>query len=91
MVLYYDCTNYFFEIDKEDTIRKNDTSKEQRPNPIVQMGLFMDGSGIPLFFKIFLGNINEQITTLELEKKIIDTFKISKFIYCADDGLGSLD
>lgn len=51
----------------------------------------MDGSGIPLFFKIFLGNINEQITTLELEKKIIDTFKISKFIYCADDGLGSLD
>ena len=88
-VLYYDCTNYFFETDKEDTIRKYGVSKEHRPNPIVQMGLFMDGSGIPLFFKIFPGNVNEQTTTLKLEEKIVKTFKLSNFVYCSDAGLGS--
>lgn len=88
-VLYYDCTNYFFETDKEDNIRKYGVSKEHRPNPIVQMGLFMDGSGIPLFFKIFPGNVNEQTTTLKLEEKIVKTFKLSNFVYCSDAGLGS--
>ena len=66
-------------------------SKEHRPNPIVQMGLFMDGDGIPLAFSIHKGNTNEQTTLKPLEKKIIDDFKLSKFIVCTDAGLASYD
>ena len=87
--LYYDCTNYFFETDNETELLRYGVSKEHRPNPIVQMGLFMDGSGVPLMFDIFPGNQNEQRTPIELEHNIIKDFKISKFIYCADAGLGA--
>ena len=59
-VLYYDCTNYYFEIEQEDETRKYGKSKEHRPNPIVTMGLFMDADGFPLAFDIFPGNLNEQ-------------------------------
>lgn len=91
-VLYYDCTNYFFEIeqaDDEGQLRQYGRSKENRPNPLVQMGLFMDGNGIPLTFDITSGNTNEQTTLKPLEKKIIDDFKLSKFIVCTDAGLSS--
>ena len=90
-VLYYDCTNYFFEIEEPDVsgLRKYGKSKEHRPNPIVQMGLFLDGSGIPLAFNITPGNTNEQTTLIPLEEKIIKDFDLSKFVCCTDAGLNS--
>lgn len=88
-VLYYDCTNYFFEIEHEDGLKQYGVSKEHRPNPIVQMGLFMDGDGIPLAFCINKGNTNEQVTLKPLEQKIISDFGLSKFIVCTDAGLAS--
>ena len=88
-ILYYDCTNYFFEIEQESGLKQYGPSKEHRPNPITQMGLFMDGDGIPLAFNITSGNTNEQITLKPLEEKILDDFKLSKFIVCTDAGLAS--
>jgi transposase len=88
-ILYYDCTNYYFEIEKESGIRKYGVSKEHRPNPIVEMGLFMDGDGIPLAFCLTDGNVNEQKTLQPLEQQIIDDFHHSKFIVCTDAGLSS--
>jgi transposase len=88
-VLYYDCTNFYFEMEQESDIRQYGCSKEHRPNPIVQMGLFMDGSGIPLSYCINPGNDNEQTTMEPLEKKILSDFGISKFIVCTDAGLSS--
>lgn len=86
-ILYYDCTNYFFEIEQEHGLKQYGYSKEHKPNPIVQMGLFMDGDGIPLAFSITEGNTNEQLTLKPLEQKILDDFKLSKFIVCTDAGL----
>ena len=88
-VLYYDCTNYYFEIEQEDEFRKYGFSKEHRPNPIVQMGMFMDSDGIPLSFSVFDGNQNEQPSMSPLEKKIIKDFDTSDFIVCTDAGLSS--
>lgn len=88
-VLYYDCTNFFFEIEEEKGMRKYGRSKEHRPNPIVQMGLFLDGDGIPLAFTIFSGNESEQPTLIPLEKKILKDYDLSKFIVCTDAGLAS--
>ena len=88
-VLYYDCTNFFFEIEQEDDFRKYGKSKENRPNPIVQMGLFMDGDGLPLSFEITPGNTNEQKTLTPLEKKIVNDFKIENLVVCTDAGLAS--
>jgi len=88
-ILYYDCTNYFFEIEQAEGLKQYGVSKENRPNPIVQMGLFMDGNGFPLAFNINSGNTNEQITLKPLEKQIIKDFELSKFIVCTDGGLGS--
>ena len=88
-VLYYDCTNYFFELEQEDGLKQYGPSKEHKPNPIVQMGLFMDGDGIPLAFSINRGNMNEQLTLKPLEKKILSDFELSKFIVCTDAGLAS--
>jgi transposase len=88
-ILYYDCTNYFFEIGQEDGLKQYGISKEHRPNPLVQMGLFMDGDGIPLAFEINAGNTNEQTTLIPLEKKILSDFKHSRFIVCTDAGLSS--
>ena len=88
-VLYYDCTNYFFELEEENGLKQYGPSKEHRPNPIVQMGLFMDGDGIPLAFNITPGNTNEQTTLKPLEEKILEDFKLSRFIVCTDAGLAS--
>ena len=90
-IIYYDCTNYFFEIDNEDDIRKYGISKEHRPNPIVGMGLFMDGDGLPLSCNIYPGNQNEQKTLIPEETKIINNFKLddTKMVLCTDAGLAS--
>ena len=88
-VLFYDCTNFFFEIEQEDGLKQYGFSKEHRPNPIVQMGLFMDGNGMPLAFSIQQGNTNEQTTLKPLEKKILSDFELSKFVVCTDAGLAS--
>jgi len=103
-VCFYDCSNYYFEIESEDEdyvdeitgesvkgLRKYGISKEHRPNPIVEMGLFMDKDGIPLSMCITPGSDNEQTTAIPLEKKLTQMFKGQKFIYCADAGLGSLN
>ena len=88
-ILYYDCTNYYFEIEEESGLRQYGKSKENRPNPIVQMGLFMDGNGIPLAFDITPSNTNEQKTLQPLEEKIIKDFEFSEFVVCTDAGLAS--
>ena len=90
-VIYYDCTNYFFEIDNEDNIRKYGIAKEHKPNPIVGMGLFMDGDVLPLSCNIYPGNMNEQKTLIPEETKIVNNFKIdsTKIILCTDAGLAS--
>ena len=88
-ILYYDCTNYYFEIEEEDDFRRYGKSKENRPNPIVTMGLFLDADGLPLAFDIFPGNQNEQTTLKPLESKILQDFNCSEFIYCSDSGRGS--
>ena len=90
-ILYYDCTNYYFEIEQEDGDKKYGKSKEHRPNPIIQMGLFMDSDGIPLAFSLFPGNTNEQKSLKPLEQKLIRDFACRKFIYCSDAGLASED
>ena len=101
-VLYYDCTNFYFECEKEDDfvvdevtgeimtgLRKYGISKEHRPNPIVEMGLFMDRNGIPISMCLHPGNTSEQLTAIPLEKEILRMTGGAKFIYCADAGLGS--
>lgn len=88
-ILYYDCTNYYFEIEQEDGDKKYGKCKEHRPNPIIQMGMFMDGDGIPLAFSLFPGNMNEQKSLKPLEQKVLQDFGCQKFIYCSDAGLGS--
>lgn len=88
-VLYYDCTNYYFEIEQEDGDKKYGKGKEHRPNPIIQMGLFTDGDGIPLAFSMFPGNQNEQTSLKPLEEKVIKEFGCERFIFCSDSGLGS--
>ena len=89
-VIYYDCTNYFFEIEQEDGLKQYGLSKEHRPNPIVQMGLFMDSDGIPISFCINKGNQNEQTTLQPLEQKLLSDFELSKFVVCTDAGLSSV-
>ena len=89
-ILFYDCTNFFFEIEEEDEgLRKYGKSKEHRPNPIVQMGLFLDGNGIPLAFTVFPGNESEQPSLKPLETKILRDFGMTRFIVCTDAGLAS--
>ena len=88
-LLYYDCTNFYFEIEEADGLKQYGVSKENRPNPIVQMGLFMDGSGLPLAFVIHPGSQNEQPTLKPLEKRILKDFQLSKFVVCTDAGLSS--
>lgn len=90
-VIYYDCTNFFFDIDEEDEngLRKFGKSKENRALPIVEMGLFIDSDGIPLAMCIHPGNTNEQITLKPLEKKLLSDYHMSKFIVCTDSGLAS--
>lgn len=86
-ILYYDCTNFYFEIEEEDDFCRYGKNKENRPNPIVQYGLFMDTNGLPIADITFEGNKNEQFSLRELEKQIEEDFQFSKFIVCADAGL----
>ena len=88
-ILYYDCTNYFFETEQAEGLKQYGVSKEHRPTPIVQMGLFMDGDGFPLAFCINPGNTNEQTTLKPLEQQIIKDFEFSHFVVCTDAGLAS--
>lgn len=93
-VLYYDVTNYYFEIEEADPeggLRQYGVSKESKPNPIVQMGMFLDADGIPLAFCIHPGNTNENATLRPLEKKIISDFEHAEFVVCTDAGLSSSD
>lgn len=86
-VTYYDCTNFYFEIEEEDGFRTYGKSKENRPNPIVQMGLFLDRNGLPISMCINPGRTNEQKTMIPLEKLMKERFGIEKFVVCADCGL----
>ena len=101
-VLYYDCTNFYFECEQADEeivdevtgeimtgLRQYGVSKERRPNPIVEMGLFMDSRGIPITMCLHPGNTGEQLTAVPLEQEVLKMIPGSKFIYCADAGLGS--
>lgn len=88
-VLFYDCTNYFFDIEQEEGLKQYGPAKDHKPNPIVQMGLFMDGDGVPLAFSINKGNTNEQLTLKPLEQKILSDFDLSRFVVCTDAGLAS--
>ena len=90
-VIYYDCTNFFFEIEEPgaDGLRQYGKGKENRPLPIVEMGLFIDRDGIPLSLCINPGNTNEQTTMKPLEQKMMKDFDMSKFIVCTDAGLSS--
>ncbi len=90
-VVYYDCTNYFFEVEQAEGLKQYGVSKEHRPNPLVQMGLFMDADGIPLAFDINPGNTNEQITLRPLQKKLRENFDLSEMVVCTDAGLSSLE
>lgn len=89
-ILFYDCTNFFFESEIQSGMRQYGCSKEHRPSPIIEMGLFMDGDGIPLAFSIFPGNRNEQLSLIPLEQQIIKDFSHSKFVVCTDAGLSSM-
>ena len=88
-LLYYDCTNYYFEIEEADELRKYGKSKEHRPNPIVGMGLFMDHDGMPIAFCIYPGSQNEQPTMKPLEQKILKDFDLGNVVVCTDAGLSS--
>lgn len=103
-VLYYDCTNLYFECEEQDDneydedgdiiqwgLRRYGASKEHRPNPIVQMGLFTDGNGIPISYCVHHGCNNEQNTAIPLESRMVRDYGHSRFIYCSDGGLGSYD
>lgn len=90
-VVYYDCTNYYFECEEESGLRQYGHSKESRPNPIVQMGLFTDMDGIPLAFCINPGNTAETTTLKPLEDKLRDNFGLSKMVVCTDGGLASYE
>ena len=88
-ILYYDCTNYFFELEEADSLRRYGKSKQHQPLPIVGMGLFMDYDGIPLAFDIYPGNKNEQPTLKPLEKKVIRDYGMEQLVVCTDAGLSS--
>ena len=90
-VIYYDCTNYYFESEEEGGLRQYGHSKENRPNPIVQMGLFVDMDGIPLAFCINPGNTAETTTLKPLEEKLKEKFGLSKVVVCTDGGLASYE
>ncbi len=90
-IIYYDCTNYYFEIEEKEGLKQYGHAKDHKPNPIVQMGLFMDREGIPLAFCINPGNTNEQTTLRPLERKLLTDFELSRFVVCTDAGLSSTD
>ena len=88
-ILFYDCTNYYFELEEEDDFRRYGKSKQHQPLPLVGMGLFMDYDGIPLAFDLFPGNQSEQPTLKPLEKKVLKDYGLNQVIVCTDAGLSS--
>lgn len=88
-ITYYDVTNYYFEIDKQDKMRRKGVSKEHRPNPIVQMGLFMDNSGLPVAYQLFAGNNNDCTTLLPVLKRIRQEFGVGKAVVVSDKGMNT--
>jgi transposase len=88
-ITYYDVTNYYFEIDKQDKMRKKGICKEHRPNPIVQMGLFMDNSGLPVAYQLFAGNNNDCTTLLPVLKRIRREFGVGKAVVVSDKGMNT--
>ncbi len=88
-ILHYDVTNYFFEIDEVDEFRKNGCSKEHRPNPIVQMGLFIDNQGLPVDFYLYEGNKPDCTTMKPSFDQIKKRYNTGKVIITADKGLNS--
>lgn len=90
-VIYYDCTNFYFEIEQAEDEKQYGLSKDNKPLPIIQMGLFMDAEGIPLAFNMYPGNQNEQLSLIPLEQKLLENFDMSKFVVCTDAGLSSND
>lgn len=90
-LVYYDVTNYYFEIDEQDDLRRKGVSKEHRPNPIVQMGLFMDTNGIPITFDLFSGNTNDCLTYRPILSRIQKEYELGKVIVVADKGMSTGD
>ena len=88
-ITYYDVTNYYFEIDKQDNLRRKGVCKEHRPNPIVQMGLFMDNSGLPIAYELFAGNNNDCTTLLPIFKRIRQEYGIGKAVVVSDKGMNT--
>lgn len=88
-ILYYDCTNFFFEGEEAEGLKQYGKSKENRPLPLVEMGLFLDGRGFPLGFSIHPGNTNEQTTLKPLEQQIINDYELAHLVVCTDAGLSS--
>jgi transposase len=90
-LVYYDVTNYYFEIDEQDELRRKGVSKEHRPNPIVQMGLFMDNQGIPITYELFPGNTNDCLTYRPGLSRIQKEYGLGKIIVVADKGMTTGD
>jgi len=86
-LVYYDVTNYYFEIDEQDELRRKGVSKEHRPDPIVQMGLFMDTNGIPITYKLFPGNALDKTTLMPMLRKIQHDYSLGRIIVVADKGI----
>lgn len=90
-LVYYDVTNYYFETDKTDDFRKKGVSKEHRPNPIVQMGLFMDNNGLPITYQLFPGNTNDCLTYRPNLSRIKKDYGLGKVVIVADKGMTTGD
>lgn len=90
-MVYYDVTNYYFEIDEQDELRRKGVSKEHRPDPIVQMGLFMDTNGIPITYGLYPGNTLDKQTFIPMMDKVQDDFDLKRIVYVADKGMTSGD
>ena len=90
-VVYYDVTNYYFEIDKQDGLRKKGVSKEHRPDPIVQMGLLVDTLGLPITYDLFPGNTNDCLTLMPLLDQVKKGYEIGRTIVVADKGINTAD
>ncbi len=90
-LVYYDVTNYYFEIDKQDELRKKGVSKEHRPDPIVQMGLLMDTNGIPIMYDLFPGNTNDCLTLMPILDRVKKNYEIGRTIIVADKGINTAD
>lgn len=90
-LVYYDVTNYYFETDRQDELRKKGVSKEHRPDPIVQMGLLMDTKGVPISYDLFPGNINDCETLLPILDKVKKDYQVGRTIIVADKGVNTAD